>query len=123
MKLSKPDIQIIWVATKCGNNVLDHCAQIKYNPLYTVPVSQLTCETWERWHTELSLQCGHLIPRHYFYNLGDIIGMELHGFSDASELAYSGVVYLKSTNDDGAVHTSIVIAKTKVSPIKCITVP
>ena len=46
----------------------------------------------------------------------DVVGVELHGFSDASELAYSTIVYLRSTSIDGAVHTSIVIAKTKVSP-------
>ena len=38
-------------------------------------------------------------------------------------LAYFAVVYLKSTNANGAVRTSIVIAKTKVSPIKCTTIP
>ena len=49
--------------------------------------------------------------------------MELHGFSDASDLAYAAVVYLRSTDTEGVVHTSIVIAKTKVSPIKCVTIP
>ena len=65
---------------------------------------------------ELPLLCDHPIPHHYLYSLGNVTGMELHGFSDTSELAYSTVVYPKSTNADGAVHTGIVKAKTKVFP-------
>ena len=79
------------------------------------PVSHLIQETWEKWHSELPLLRNHLIQRHDFRNLGDIINTELHGFSDASELAYAAVVYLRSTDSDGVVCTSIVIAKTKVA--------
>ena len=87
------------------------------------PVSQLIHEMWERWRSELPLLRDHLIPRHYFHDLGDVIGTELHGFSDASELAYSAVVYLKSTDAVGVVRTNIIMAKTKVSPIKRVTIP
>ena len=65
----------------------------------------------------------HLIPRYYFCDSSSVVGVELHGFCDASELAYSAIVYLRSTNVDGTIHTSIVVAKTKVSPIKRLTVP
>ena len=65
----------------------------------------------------------HLIPRYYFCASSSVVGVELHGFSDASGLAYSAIVYLRSTNVDGTIHTSIVVAKTKVSPIKRLTVP
>lgn len=87
------------------------------------PVSRLIQETWEKWRAELPLLRNHLIPRHYYRNLGDVIGTELHGFSDASELAYAAVVYLRSTDTGGVVHSSIVTAKTKVSPIKRVTIP
>ena len=89
------------------------------------PVSHLIQETWIKWRAELSLLHvrNHLIPRHYFCNLGDVIGTELHGFSDASELAYTTVVYLRATDADSVVLTSIVIAKTKVSPIKRVIIP
>ena len=49
--------------------------------------------------------------------------MQLHGFSDASELAYAGVVYLWMVHANGDVHTSLVMSKTKVAPIKRLTIP
>lgn len=49
--------------------------------------------------------------------------MEIHGFSDASELAYAGVLYLCMTDADGGIHVTIVTAKTCVAPIKRMTIP
>ena len=37
--------------------------------------------------------------------------------------AYAGVIYLRSIDSDGNVRTSLVIAKTKVAPIKRQTIP
>lgn len=41
--------------------------------------------------------------------------------SFASELAYAGVVYLRMTDSNGHVHTSLISSKTKVAPIKRLT--
>ena len=49
--------------------------------------------------------------------------MQLHGFCDASEVAYSGVVYIRAVDDQGKIGMSIVIAKTKVAPLKRKTIP
>ena len=49
--------------------------------------------------------------------------MQLHGFSDASEEAYAGVVYLRLVDSTGKVHTAIVMSKTRVSPIKRLSIP
>ena len=50
--------------------------------------------------------------------------MQLHGFSDASELAYyAGVVYLRIVDTHGNVHIALVASETKVAPIKCLTIP
>ena len=38
------------------------------------------------------------------------------------ENAYAGVVYLRSTSHDDVVHTSLVIAKAKVAPIKRLSI-
>ena len=48
---------------------------------------------------------------------------QLHGFCDASEVAYAIVVYLRMVDSDNAVHTSLVIAKNRVAPNKQLTVP
>ena len=52
-----------------------------------------------------------------------ITSIQLHGFSDASEKAYSGVVYLRMEEDNGLVHTSLIASKTRVAPIKPLTIP
>ena len=47
----------------------------------------------------------------------------MHGFSDASENAYSGVVYLRKIDSLDNIHVSLVMSKTRVSPIKRISIP
>ncbi len=53
----------------------------------------------------------------------NITHIHLHGFSDASERAYAGVVYLRMSESEGRVHVALVMLKTKVAPIKQITIP
>lgn len=48
--------------------------------------------------------------------------VEIHGFSDASCLAYAAVVYLRVISSNG-IHVSLVIAKSKVAPVKQVSVP
>jgi hypothetical protein len=50
------------------------------------------------------------------------IKVEVHGFSDASNVAYAGVVYVRIINISGVI-VKLVAAKTKVAPIKQITIP
>ena len=48
---------------------------------------------------------------------------QLHGFCDASEAAYSGVVYIRAVDEQDNVHVSLVMAKTKVAPLKRLSIP
>ena len=49
--------------------------------------------------------------------------VELHGFSDASKLAYAAVVYLRLINDQGQVSVNLITSRTKVAPIKQVSIP
>ena len=44
--------------------------------------------------------------------------MELHGFSDASEIAFPTSVYLIVEYQSGNISTRLVSSKSKVAPIK-----
>ena len=52
----------------------------------------------------------------------NIVNGQLHGFRDASEATYAGVVFLKGVENHSHVQVSLVMAKTKVAPIKRLTI-
>ena len=64
-----------------------------------------------------------IIARLCFTKIVDIVTIQLHGFCDTSEVAYAGVVYLRTTDSKNNVHVSLVMAKTKVALIKWLTIP
>ncbi|XP_075162598.1 uncharacterized protein LOC142235215 [Haematobia irritans] len=49
--------------------------------------------------------------------------VEIHGFSDASERAYGACVYSRVISSDGIVQTNLLIAKSRVAPLKAISLP
>ena len=51
------------------------------------------------------------------------LSTELHGFSDASEAAYSAVIYIRSTYANSPPTCRLVMSKTKVAPVKTLTIP
>ena len=77
-------------------------------------------KSWEKWRLELPVLTSKLIPRCYFPRNMSITSTQLHGFSDASEDAYAGVVYLRMVDTSNVVYVSLVMAKTRVAPIKCV---
>ena len=80
-------------------------------------------QLWLQWRSELHLCTERHIPRCSYPKHVDIDSIELHGFCDASEDAYAGVVYLRSQDRRANVYISLVISKTKVAPIKRLTIP
>lgn len=61
------------------------------------------------------------IPRCKFLN--NSIYVQLHGFSDASEAGYSAVVYVRIVSFYNQIETNLLIAKSKVSPLKNMSIP
>lgn len=50
----------------------------------------------------------------------DNIGIELHGFADASNRAYAAIVYMRVLHSLTDVQISIIAAKTRVAPLKTV---
>ncbi|XP_071642661.1 uncharacterized protein [Temnothorax longispinosus] len=53
----------------------------------------------------------------------DAVEFELHGFCDASELAYGACVYLRSRDAQGNWSAQLLCAKSRVAPVKTISIP
>ncbi|XP_038215213.1 uncharacterized protein LOC119834785 [Zerene cesonia] len=49
--------------------------------------------------------------------------LELHGFCDASNAAFAAVVYARIIDNSGNVHVNLVTSKTRVAPVKQISIP
>ncbi|KAL7287695.1 hypothetical protein TKK_0018088 [Trichogramma kaykai] len=49
--------------------------------------------------------------------------LELHGFADASERAYGAVIYVRTAIDDVSSRCTILTSKTKVAPLKQVSLP
>jgi len=76
---------------------------------------------WETWTSELPAINSLTIPRFVQYSPSVELS-EIQGFADASEKACSAVVYLRLIGQ-GEVACSLQIAKTKVAPLKKLSIP
>lgn len=73
------------------------------------------------WVTQLPKIEAIRLPR--WFNASPKSKIQLHGFSDASEKAYGAVIYIHVKNEGKPIDVSLVCAKTKVAPLKTITIP
>ena len=79
---------------------------------------------WKSWLEELPRLEQFSIDRCFKSpNFGDIISCQLHHFSDASQVAYGAVSYLRLVNARHEVHCSFVMGKFRLSPLKPVTIP
>ncbi|XP_076482503.1 uncharacterized protein LOC117165311 [Bombus vancouverensis nearcticus] len=76
---------------------------------------------WSKYYAQLPLLNNVEFPRKTIINPAAEI--ELHGFCDASERAYGACVYLRTITLDGHVCTRLLTAKSKVAPLKSLTIP
>ncbi|XP_062538935.1 uncharacterized protein LOC134207229 [Armigeres subalbatus] len=53
----------------------------------------------------------------------EAVRIEIHGFSDASNMAYGACVYLRSVFDDGTASAKLITSKSKVCPITPLSIP
>ncbi len=84
--------------------------------------SELT-DVWQRWRDELHMITEFPIPRCYFQQNRNFQSCSLHGFCDASQTAMAAVVYIRVVYSEDCVSVELVMAKSKVSPVKPQTIP
>lgn len=77
-------------------------------------------EMWSQFYNDLPGLNNFNIPRHAFCN--DPFIVELHGFCDSSEKAYGACIYVRSISVSGCINTYLLCAKSRVAPIKTLTI-
>lgn len=79
---------------------------------------------WQQWCTELPQIHQIVIPRWYgAIKVQNEQSQVLHIFSDATEKAYGAVAYIPGQTADGEPVTRLVMSKSRVAPIKELTLP
>ena len=81
------------------------------------PIPDTLAVVWKNWTDELHHITDYPIQRCYYDPDKKRMHNQLHGFSDASNVAYGGVVYVWTLYEDTTVSVSLVLAKTKVAPL------
>ena len=54
---------------------------------------------------------------------GTITNLQIHHFSDASKVCYGAVSYLRFIDADSKVYCSFVVSKSRLAPLKSLSVP
>ncbi|XP_055542522.1 uncharacterized protein LOC129728133 [Wyeomyia smithii] len=85
------------------------------------PLPLTVGESWRRFYSRLPLLNEIRINRCVI--LPGAVTVELHCFSDASEKAYGGCVYIRSMDSTGNVAVQLLTSKSKVAPLRCQTIP
>ncbi|XP_049294153.1 uncharacterized protein LOC125769462 [Anopheles funestus] len=78
-------------------------------------------QEWLQFRTSLKTVNLIRIPRCVV--MPNHIAVELHGFSDASKLAYGAALYVRCIFPDGTASLRLVCSKSKVAPVKQVTIP
>ena len=87
------------------------------------PLSGELLLKWKRITSELSCLEEVTVPRCYLKFSSPCRVIQIHGFCDASERAFAGVIYMRSVYDDGSVEVVLMVSKTCVAPTKWQTIP
>ncbi|XP_071580876.1 uncharacterized protein [Temnothorax nylanderi] len=76
---------------------------------------------WSEFARQLDLINTVSIDRRLLIN--DHQKVQLHGFCDASNVGYGACLYVRSKGNDGSVVSKLLCAKSRVAPLKLITIP
>ncbi|XP_029348389.1 uncharacterized protein LOC115034949 [Acyrthosiphon pisum] len=77
---------------------------------------------WVKYRKGLSMLNKLTIPRNIGCNK-ILANIQIHGFADASIKCYGACIFLRSTNEQGEHTAKLICAKSKVAPLKVISLP
>ncbi|GFT77477.1 integrase catalytic domain-containing protein, partial [Nephila pilipes] len=81
-------------------------------------------QNWLQWCKEITLFSEFKIPRCYFPNMElNFDNVQLHVFGDANLACYGAVAYFRFENNLREIYTSFIISKSRVAPLKKLTLP
>lgn len=79
-------------------------------------------DRWLALNSQLPRLAEFRVPR--WIGTGPSRTIQLHGFCDASQNAYGAVLYVRVvSHDTGTIDTNILVSKSRVAPLKTITIP
>jgi hypothetical protein len=99
--------------------ILQQCWSLKIGWDDLLPVS-IYC-AWVRILQELAHLNEIEIPRNIIKS--SPVQVQLHGFGDASQIAYGAAVYLRTTDHSGNHQVHLICAKSRVAPLRAVTLP
>ncbi|KAK3895047.1 hypothetical protein Pcinc_001215 [Petrolisthes cinctipes] len=80
-------------------------------------------EQWGRWLNDLPVIKEFNVPRCVIPDENLVKTLQLHYFCDASEYGYGAVAYLRTDKVDDTVSVDILLAKSRLAPLKGSTIP
>ncbi|XP_065094958.1 uncharacterized protein LOC135715992 [Ochlerotatus camptorhynchus] len=85
------------------------------------PVNDSIQERWVEFANTLPALDKIAIPRRVTFH--DAVSYEIHGFADASSLAYGACVYVRSLFSNGSAKMKLLSSKSKVAPLHDLSTP
>jgi hypothetical protein len=91
---------------------------------WDVPMPEDDKVQWLRWKNDLQLLDSLKISRNVVLGrISDVVEFQLHHFCDASAYAYGTVSFVRARMADGSIECSFILAKSKLAPIRPVTIP
>ena len=104
-----------------GKTIIQDLWRQRYD--WDTKLPDVIVEEWEVWLSTLKMMPMIKIPRCFLRNGIDYKSIDLHIFTDASEKAFGAVAYLRVTYDSQKPTISLLMSKSRLAPIKTLTIP